>query len=222
MKADLQISQEVNMAAIQFTRNHTDHSTDKGFQFEFFCDRCGNGFTSEFKSSATGLATSALRAAGDIFGGIFGQASRGSYEIERAILGPAHDKAFREAIEEIKVNFRQCPKCATWACLSTCWNQKRGLCYECAPSVETELAAAQAQATVEQVREKVQKLDLTKDIDITSEAAALCPSCGARTQGAKFCPECGKPLLPKNECSRCGTKTESGTKFCPECGNKMI
>ena len=28
------------------------------------------------------------------------------------------------------------------ACLTACWNQKRGLCYECAPNVETELAAA--------------------------------------------------------------------------------
>lgn len=209
------------MAAIQFTRNHNDHSTDKGFQFEFICDRCGNGFMSEFKSSVAGLASSALRTAGDIFGGMFGQVSRGSYEIERAIRGPAHDKAFQEAVEEIKVNFRQCPKCAKWACLNTCWNQKRGLCYECAPNVETELAAAQAQATVEQVREKVKQLDLTNDIDVTSEAAALCPSCGSRTQGAKFCPECGKPIRPKNECSRCGTKFEAGTKFCPECGNKV-
>jgi len=25
-----------DMALIQFTKNHTDHSTDKGFQFEFF------------------------------------------------------------------------------------------------------------------------------------------------------------------------------------------
>jgi membrane protease subunit (stomatin/prohibitin family) len=209
------------MPAIQFTRNHSDHSTDKGFQFEFFCDRCGNGFMSEFKTNATGLAASALRAAGSIFGGLMGDVSRGSYEVERAILGPAHDKAFREAIEEIKVNFRQCPKCTKWACINSCWNQRRSLCYECAPDVETELAAAQAQATVEQVREKVKGLDLTKDIDVTSEAAALCPACGARTQGAKFCPECGKPLRPKGECPRCGTKTEEGTKFCPECGNKM-
>lgn len=28
------------MALIQFTRNHSDHSTDRGYQFEFFCDRC--------------------------------------------------------------------------------------------------------------------------------------------------------------------------------------
>ena len=59
------------MAAIQFTRNHTDHSTDKGFQFEFFCDRCGNGFMSEFRANATGIAVGALKAAGDIFGGLW-------------------------------------------------------------------------------------------------------------------------------------------------------
>src|SRR5512136_2231576 len=64
IQADLQIPQEVTMGAIQFTRNHTDHSTDKGFQFEFFCDRCGNGFMSEFKSSVTGMAASALHPAG--------------------------------------------------------------------------------------------------------------------------------------------------------------
>jgi len=209
------------MALIQFTRNHTDHSSDKGYQFEFFCDRCGNGFMSPFKPSAVGLASSALQAAGNIFGGIFGSASSGAHELERAVRGPGHDKAFQEAIEEVKPSFRQCPKCSHWACIAVCWNQKRGLCYDCAPNVETELAAAQAQATVEQIKTKVQSLDLTKDIDVTSEAAALCPSCGARTQGAKFCPECGKPLRPKNECSRCGTKVETGTKFCPECGNKL-
>jgi hypothetical protein len=60
------------MALIQFTRNHHDHSTDKGFQFEFFCDRCGNGFMSEFQPSAMGLAASALRSAGTLFGGFPG------------------------------------------------------------------------------------------------------------------------------------------------------
>jgi len=208
------------MALIQFTRNHSDHSTDKGYQFEFFCDRCGNGFKTEFKPSMAGFATGALRAASDVFGGIFGRASSGSYEIERVVQGPGHDKAFREAVEETKPNFRQFPKCAHWVCQTMCWNEKRGL-YDCAPNVETELSAAQAQSTIEQIKGKVRSQDLTKDIDLTSEAVALCPGCGARTQGAKFCPECGKPLRPKNECPRCGTKTESGTKFCPECGAKM-
>jgi hypothetical protein len=100
------------MALIQFTRNHSDRSTDKGYQFEFFCDRCGNGFMSEFKASANGFATSALRAAGDMFGGIFGQASAGSYEVERMVRGPGHDKAFRDAVDGTKPNFRQCPRCS--------------------------------------------------------------------------------------------------------------
>ena len=209
------------MALIQFTRNHSDHSTDKGYQFEFFCDRCGNGFMSEFKASAMGMAGSALRSVGSIFGGILGSVGSSTYEMERAVQGTAHDKAFREAIEEAKPNFRQCPKCTKWVCQSTCWNAKRMLCYECAPDIETELASAQVQATVEQMKDKVRNMDMTKDLNLTAEAAAMCPSCGARTQGAKFCPECGKPLRAKGECSRCGTHVDAGTKFCPECGNKM-
>jgi predicted amidophosphoribosyltransferase len=107
-------------------------------------------------------------------------------------------------------------------CQASCWNAKRSLCYECAPDIETELAAAQVQATVDQIKQKVQEQDMTKGLDLTKEATALCPACGAHTQGAKFCPECGKPLRPKNECSKCGTKFEAGTKFCPECGNKIV
>jgi membrane protease subunit (stomatin/prohibitin family) len=209
------------MAVIQFTRNHTDHSTDKGYQFEFFCDRCGNGFMSEFKPSVTGYATGALRAASSVFGGVFGRASAGAYEIERAVQGPGHDKAFLECIEETKPQFRQCPKCTQWVCLTTCWNQARGLCYECAPDVQTEIAVAQAQSTAQQIRDKIATQDLTRELDLTSEAAALCPLCGARAEGAKFCPECGKPLRPKHECPKCGTKFEATSKFCPECGQKL-
>lgn len=209
------------MTLIQFTRNHNDHSTDKGYQFEFMCDRCGNGFMTEFKSSATGLAVSALRTAGGLFGGLLGQAGSSAYEIERMVQGPAHDKAFREAVEEAKPNFRQCPKCTHWVCKTSCWNDKRALCFDCAPDVETEMASAQVQTQIEQMKDKIRQQDLTKDLDTTSEAVALCPACGARTQGAKFCPECGKPLRPKNECSKCGTKFEAGTKFCPECGTKV-
>jgi len=209
------------MSLIQFTRNYQDHSTDKGFQFEFFCDRCGNGFTSPFVPSATGMAASALRAAGGLFGGFLGSAGSSAYEIERMVLGPAHDKAYRDSVEEAKPNFSQCPKCAKWVCKATCWNQKRSLCYTCAPDVDTELAAAQAQETVDQIKEKLRHEDMTKDIEVTTEAVAFCPECGARTQGGKFCPACGKALRPKNECSKCGAKFELGSKFCPECGNKV-
>ena len=58
------------MTLIQFTRNHSDHSTDKGYQFKFFCEKCGSGYMSSFKPSAIGMASSALQAAGNIFGGL--------------------------------------------------------------------------------------------------------------------------------------------------------
>jgi hypothetical protein len=162
------------MSLIQFTRNHTDRSTDKGYQFEFFCDRCGNGFRSGFKPSAIGMAGSALRTVGNIFGGVFGTVSGSTWEMERAAQGAGHDSAFRGA---------------------TCWNGKRMLCYDCAPDIETELASAQAQTTVDQMRQKLQEQDLTKGLNLTAEAAALCPACGARTQGTKFCPECGNKIV---------------------------
>lgn len=208
------------MGLIQFTRNHTDHSTDKGYQFEFFCDRCGNGYMSEFQTSTVGLASSAVRAIGGVLGGFLGSVGSSTYEIERAVQGPGHDRAMRQAVEETKPNFRQCPRCSHWVCKTTCWNEKRMLCYDCAPDVEAELASAQVQTTIEQMKDKLREQDLTSNMNLTAEAAALCPSCGARTQGAKFCPECGKSLRPKNECSRCGTTFDTGAKFCPECGNK--
>jgi membrane protease subunit (stomatin/prohibitin family) len=209
------------MSLIQFTRNHSDHSTDKGYQFEFFCDRCRNGFMTQFQPSAVGMASSGLRTLSNLFGGVLGSVGSSTYEIERAVQGPGHDRAFRAAVEETKPNFRQCPKCSKWVCASTCWNQKRMLCFDCAPDIEAELASAQVQTTIDQMKQKLQEQDLTKGINLTAEAAALCPACGARTQGSKFCPECGKPLRPKGECPRCGTNVDAGAKFCPECGMKM-
>jgi hypothetical protein len=166
------------------------------------------------------MAGSALRTVGGLLGGFLGHAGHNTYEIERAVQGPGRDRAFREAIEEAKVNFKQCPKCTHWVC-GTCWNPKRMLCYECAPDLDTEIASAQVHTTVEQMREKLREQDLTKNLNLTAEAVAGCPHCGAKTQGAKFCPECGQPLRPKNECPKCGTTVDRGTKFCPECGSKM-
>lgn len=210
------------MALIQFTKNHTDHSTDRGFQFEFFCDRCRNGFMSEFKASASGLAVTALRTAGNLFGGVLRQATSSSYEIQRTIQGPLHDKAFQGAIDQAMPNFRKCPKCTHWVCVTSCWNTQRSLCKDCAPDFATELASAQAQTTVNQMRRKLQQQEMTNGLDLTTEAVALCSACGAQTHGAKFCPECGKSMHPANECGKCHAKFDDGTKFCPECGSKVV
>ena len=128
------------MATIEFTGNYEDLSTDKGYQFKFFCEKCGNGYMSSFKPSKLGMATSALQAAGNIFGGILGRAAHGAYEVQRAVGGPAHDAALKEAVAEIKPLFVQCTRCGKWICEPVCFNRKAGLCEGCAPDLDEEMA----------------------------------------------------------------------------------
>lgn len=209
------------MSLIRFTENYEDLSTDRGYQFKFFCDKCGNGYMSSFQMSVTGAAGGLLRAAGNLFGGVLGQAGDSAYEIQRTVGGKAHDEALRKAVEEVKGHFKQCSRCGKWVCPENCWNHKRGLCENCAPDVEEEMAAAQATATKDQIWEKAATTDYTKNLDMTTEAVAFCPQCGAKTQGSKFCPECGAKLRAKSECPKCGAEVEAGSKFCPECGARM-
>lgn len=209
------------MSIIRFTQNYDDMSTDRGYQFKFFCDRCGNGHISSFQTSMSGVAGGFLRAAGDLFGGFLHSAGNSAYELQRAVGGKAHDDALHRAVEEARPHFRQCNRCGKWVCPEVCWNAKRGLCLECAPDLEQEMAAAQAQAVKDQVWNKAAETDYTENLDMKREVVAYCPECGAKTQGAKFCPSCGKKLAAKVECPRCGTEAEAGTKFCPECGGKM-
>lgn len=100
------------MPLVQLTQNHADHSTDRGYQFEFYCDRCGHGFISEFKPFTMAMAGGA-----------------GSAHAVSAVL--SHDKAFRDCIAEAAPHFRQCPACDHWVCASACWNAERGRCRDC-------------------------------------------------------------------------------------------
>jgi hypothetical protein len=226
------------MAVIQFVRNYDDLSTDRGFQFKFHCDKCGNGYMSSFQNSLVGTAGSLLRAAGDVFGGVFSNAGNSAYEIQRAVGGKAHDSALSEAVQEGKQYFRQCTRCGKWVCPEVCWNAESNLCEECAPKLAEEMAAAQAQAKVDaarqQLNEKARQVDYVGNIDmrettlrapdIQHEAhGKFCPNCGVQAGTAKFCPNCGFALMALKPavCSKCGFQPEGAVKFCPECGNHM-
>jgi hypothetical protein len=209
------------MARIEFTGNHEDLSTDKGYQFKFYCEKCGNGYMSSFKASKLGMASSALQAAGSLLGGIFGRAADSAYEIQRAVGGPAHDAALREAVDEIRPLFKQCTRCGQHVCEPVCFNKKALLCESCAPDLDEEIAAAQADAAREQAFEKARSVDWLKSRDIGKVSGAACRACGAKTEGAKFCPECGTPTAQKKTCHGCGNEVQGSPKFCPDCGQKI-
>jgi len=206
------------MATIEFTGNYDDLSTDKGYQFKFYCEKCNNGYMSSFQSSKLGLAASAMEVASGLFGGVFGRVADSAYQVQRAVGGPAHDAALREAVAEIRPLFKQCTRCGRWVCEPICFNKKAQLCEWCAPDLDEELASAQAEAAKEQVFEKARSVDWTKGRDLAVAGGALCKSCGAKLTGGKFCGECGTPVSAKKHCVNCGVEAEGSPKFCPECG----
>ncbi len=211
---------------IQFTSNYQDLSTDRGFQFEFSCGRCGNGFRTKFHASATGAVSEVLDAASSILGGLFNTASDLGNRVHSAAWERAHDDAFRQAAEEVRPEFVQCPKCQSWVCRKQCWNTKRGLCKNCAPDLGVEMSAAQSSKTVSEIWENAASSDEDKkqyQADQWKETVrATCPQCGAGlAANAKFCPECGAKLKTAQHCTECGSKLNPGAKFCPECGTKV-
>lgn len=210
---------------IQFVRNYSDLSTNKGFQFEFYCDRCGSGFRTRFKPSVAGTVTGVLDAAGSLLGGLFSRAADVSERVRSASWEQAHDEAFEAATEELKPDFVQCPRCSSWVCRSGCWNNKKGLCKECAPDLGVEMAAAQASKSVEEVWAHAAMAEEDKKLSTENwreTIRASCPHCEAPlSSNAKFCPECGTPLKVRENCPACGAKFTPGSKFCAECGEKL-
>ena len=207
-----------------FTRNYSDLSTERGFQFEFSCDRCGNGYRTKFRPSATGAVSEVLDAASSILGGFFSTASNVGNRVHGAAWERAREEALVQAIEEMRPEFVQCPKCQSWVCRNTCWNNKRGLCKNCAPDLAVEMSAAQSGVAVNEIWQNAQSAEEDKvDPQAWKETIkASCPQCGAAlATNAKFCPECGAKLKTVQHCSECGAKLTPGAKFCPECGTKV-
>jgi hypothetical protein len=206
------------MATIPFTSNYQDLSSNRGFQFKFFCEKCGNGYMSTYKANKLGTAASVADAASSLLGGLFGRAAQGAQTLESLVGGPMHDAALKEAVEEIRPLFKQCSRCGQWVCEPVCWNKKAQLCENCAPDLDEEIAAAQAQVAREQAVEQLRSVDLLAGKKMDQQRAVVCPKCGAKAQGGKFCPECGEPLAPKRTCASCGAEADGTPKFCPECG----
>ncbi|MHB1457439.1 MAG: zinc ribbon domain-containing protein [Armatimonadota bacterium] len=209
---------------IEFGGNYQDLSTDKGFQFEFECQKCGCGYRTKFRASAIGTAASVLDAASGLFGGILGRAADIGESVRSSAWEKAHDQAFETAWQEVKESFYQCPKCSNWVCKKSCVNTKKGLCKQCSPDLGVEMAAAQSQKSVEEIYAHAAMAEEDKKLGAEhwrEGVRATCPQCGATQQtNAKFCADCGASLKSPH-CIECGEKLAPGAKFCPGCGKKV-
>lgn len=206
------------MPRIPFTSNYQDLSSQRGFQFKFMCEKCGNGYMSSFEANKLGAASAAANVAASLLGGIFGRAAQTTDQLQSMVAGGQHDSALDAAVREISPIFKQCTRCGNWVCEPVCWNKKAGLCESCAPDLDEEIAAAQAQAARDQAQTKARSVDYLGQRDLAQVSSAVCPQCGAKTQGGKFCPECGSSIAAKRACQHCGAQADGSPRFCPECG----
>lgn len=206
------------MSEIQFSDNHTDLSTDSGFQFEFYCEHCRDGWRSPFDRYAAGTAEGLLGAAEGIFGGIFGTARNAIGHVRNAGWSKARDKAFRDAVGAAREHFHRCPRCADHFCAS-CWNEDEGTCTVCVPRLDAELAAIRSEAKISKAREVAFNAAVVSEADLEARVVS-CRDCGSPVGRGKFCPECGTPVSLTRSCGDCSAEIPASAKFCPECGAK--
>ncbi|MCL2516056.1 MAG: zinc ribbon domain-containing protein [Microbacteriaceae bacterium] len=209
---------------VPFTDNYRDISNPNGFQFEFHCERCGNGYRSAFQRDVVTTGQGLLRSVGSIFGGVLQEVGNAASELtmNRGTNSSAKDRALAKAVEEIRPLFIQCHGCAQWVCREMCWNERAGQCAQCSPLSDQELTRLQSEARTQQLRDKLASTDLTRGVDLTATPGRACDGCGARlAPGAKFCSECGTSVTQATACTSCGTELAPGVHFCAQCGTKV-
>jgi hypothetical protein len=220
------------LALKTFTSNYEDNSTDAGFQFTFCCDICQDGYKTEFIESKTyrkGGLLKGLSRGVSIGASLLGAHNIG-YNIERGAdifsehfegMSPEwhreHEAAFEIAQNEARQHFHRCPRCKKWVCEDD-WNEQEGLCVECTPRMNVEVAAFKAQKMMEDIEEAASNTKVFSGKIETKQT--ICPECGKPAGEGKFCINCGESLQ-LIKCPNCGAKLQAGTRFCGECGTKM-
>lgn len=199
---------------IPFTSNFSDMSTNEGYQFEFRCQRCGNGFRSRFRPSVTGFGGRLAALGGSILGGEIGNRVQEIGYIAQwdrsGTRGVTNDKRLLEASEDVAGEFRQCRGCTDWVCRHQCWDQRADVCTTCAPAQHGPPQGADPYG-----RPGHGTHGQAPGYGAPVGGGRTCTSCGAVGPG-RFCGHCGTPFAPPS-CRGCGAPSQ-GTRFCGHCG----
>jgi len=214
-----------------FSNNYSDLSRqngqDIGFEFEFRCQRCSDTWRSGFTPYKLGKASGWLRQASELASGATGRvgfdASTAAQNLSQAGWSHGRDAAFKKAIVDASTHFHRCAKCAQHVC-GQCWSAQRGLCFNCAPDLASNVESARATGLVDAAVSSAREYGATQapQVDVAAQHQLSCPQCRAETHGAKFCPQCGFHLGAAVNCHSCSATVPAGAKFCPECGTPTL
>lgn len=206
------------MSEIRRSDNFRDLSTPSGFQFEFYCEGCGDSWRSPFDRYAAGTVDGLLGAADSLLGGFFGGARNAMNALSSAGYATAKDAGLERAVVAARTHFHRCPRCSNDFC-DGCWNADEGTCVTCVPRLEAAVAAINREAKLARARTVAYDTATVSDAEMRTRVVS-CPSCHAPVGQAKFCPECGEPVSLTRACGGCGSDVPRSAKFCPECGQK--
>jgi hypothetical protein len=184
--------------------NYRDISTSTsdvsaGFQFEFFCERCGETSRSAFRPYRTGRLTGWLSRFTFMFTDLH-KASRATGAFADAGANEARAEALAEAVAAAAQAYERCERCRKWVGRE-CWNGNTGSCSDCASRAASGAGATAGYAA-------------------GSGGGAVCPNCQTASEGGRFCHECGFDMASTHKsCPACGVTLPRQARFCTDCGH---
>jgi hypothetical protein len=178
-----------------------------GFQFEFYCDSCGETWKTPFKPYRAGQAAGIFRRISFVLGEFYrvGAITDMVSKVGRA-SGTSADmsgsKAKVAALEEVMLlaeeRYHRCTSCSQTVC-DNCWDESTRTCVKCQANA-TQSARYEAAAT--------------------AAATLSCPNCQTPSQGGRFCHECGFDMASTHKsCPACGATMPRQSRFCTDCGH---
>jgi hypothetical protein len=180
-----------------------------GFQFEFFCESCGDTWKTPFKPYRAGQATGLFRRFGYLFNEFakISVVSEAIYRLSRAggtSIEVTGSKAKTGALEEAQAlaaqRYDKCSNCHTMVC-ANCFDESTRLCIKC-DRAEGRGAAGGAVAS--------------------ASGAAVCPNCQTPSEGGRFCHECGFDMASTHKsCPSCSATMSRQARFCTDCGHSF-
>lgn len=189
------------MAGMRNYRDVSSGSSDvsAGFQFEFFCEVCGETSRSAFQPYRKGQLTGWLTRFAFMFTDLhkFGRAT-GTFADAGAQGAKA--EALAEAQAAAMKIYTRCDSCHKWVC-GDCYIESSGECKDC---------AAKAKA----------KASYSVGGSGGDANATVCPNCQTESQGGRFCHECGFDMASTHKsCPGCGSTQPRSARFCTDCGH---
>lgn len=105
-----------------------------GFQFEFFCECCGDAWCTKRTPYRSGRILERLAKAAGVFGGIAAGACRALEVRAHAEWHSIRAAALTEAVSQAQWHFRCCSTCMRHVC-ARCAGSSNGVCFGCASTV---------------------------------------------------------------------------------------